>query len=82
MLTSFLLQVWALSSLLRLLGKTQAARRLHVGWRAWDFANQSRFDMNLFFSTNNVQAMDAMLVNEERSLIRCLWTPHNGEWQR
>ncbi|CAD7696873.1 unnamed protein product [Ostreobium quekettii] len=76
------LKVCSLKYTLQLLGKTRAATRLYTGWRAWDFANQLRYDLNLFFSPENVRKLDAMLVEEERELVRCLWTPRTGDWLR
>lgn len=67
---------------MRLLGRNKVANRLHVGWRAWDFGNQARYDMNLYFSVENVIKLDNMLVDEERNDLRLLFTPANANWAR
>lgn len=64
------------------MGKDRIAKRLYVGWKAWDFGNQQRYDMNLFFSVDNVRKLDEMLVEEEKSNLQLLFTPVNGNWSR
>ncbi|GMH35777.1 hypothetical protein BSKO_03645 [Bryopsis sp. KO-2023] len=76
------LKVKALSWILNCMGKSRIANRLYIGWMAWDFGNQSRYDMNLYFSVENVRTLDHMLVEEERKDIRLLHTPQTSDWTR
>lgn len=68
--------------LMRYMGKDKLANRLYTGWKAWDFGNDARYDMNLFFSVNNVNKLDTMLVEEEKEDIRVMFTPQKSEWAR
>jgi len=74
-------KVCIFASVLRLLGKTKLARRLEVGFRAWDFANTSTYDMNLFFSSENVRELQRLWDPEEEAELTLLWTPKNRHWE-
>lgn len=75
------LKVCIFASVLRLLGKTKLARRLEVGFRAWDFANTSTYDMNLFFSSENVRELQKYIDPKEEAELTLLWTPKNRHWE-
>eukprot|EP00210_Caulerpa_lentillifera_P002675 g2555.t1 len=75
------IKVCIFASVLRLLGKTKLARRLEVGFKAWDFANTPTYDMNLFFSSENVRELQANMNPEEAKELTLLWTPKNRHWQ-
>lgn len=77
-----LIQVYLVTFLLRFLRRDRLASRIYTGWRAWVFGNKSRYDMNLFFSVDNVRAMESMLVDDEKEEIKLLVTPETHCWFR
>jgi fatty acyl-CoA reductase len=74
-------KVCIVASILKLAGKAKLARRLEVGFKAWDFANTPTYDLNLFFSCENVRELQALLTPEESDDLMLLWTPQKCFWQ-
>lgn len=55
------IQVYFAVKLLVALGQHKTARRLKYGHMAWQVQNSSKTDRNLFFSTLNLQQLQARL---------------------
>jgi hypothetical protein len=68
-------KVWAVSSLLRLLGKEKEAKKLVVGYETFCVHNNSKTDRDLVFSTHALVALEAALAPTEASEYLLVWRP-------
>jgi hypothetical protein len=68
-------KVWAVSSLLRLLGKEKEAKKLVVGYETFCVHNNSKTDRDLVFSTHALVALEAALAPAEASEYLLVWRP-------
>jgi hypothetical protein len=68
-------KVWAVSSLLRLLGKEKEAKKLVVGYETFCVHNNSKTDRDLVFSTHALVALEAALAPAEMSEYLLVWRP-------
>lgn len=68
--------------LLKLRGKSRLAQRLQTGWKAWKYADQERYDLNLFFSIKNTEAAYSLLDPEEKRELKCVFTQNLTTWAR
>jgi hypothetical protein len=57
------------------MGQERVARKLSVGYESFALLNQPKTDVNLRFSTNNMQRLAALLDPCERSEFLLLWKP-------
>jgi hypothetical protein len=57
------------------MGQERVARKLSVGYESFALLNQPKTDVNLRFSTSNMQRLDALLDPRERSEFLLLWKP-------
>eukprot|EP00210_Caulerpa_lentillifera_P002695 g2575.t1 len=74
------LKVKFVSLLLKLSRKDRVARRLKTGWKMWKYADQERYDLNLFFSIKNTESVYALLDPEEKKELKCVLTPDVETW--
>jgi hypothetical protein len=56
----------------------RTARKLAVGFESFKVINQPKTDVNLRFSTNNMQRMAALLDPTEQDEFLLLWRPHSS----
>jgi hypothetical protein len=56
----------------------RVARKLAVGFESFKIINQPKTDVNLRFSSNNMQRMAALLDPTEQDEFLLLWRPHVG----
>ncbi|KAF6255947.1 hypothetical protein COO60DRAFT_1702577 [Scenedesmus sp. NREL 46B-D3] len=68
-------KVWAVAKVLSWMGQERVARKLSVGFESFALLNQPKTDVNLRFSTNNMQRLAALLDPRERSEFLLLWKP-------
>eukprot|EP00878_Enallax_costatus_P006539 GHUV01006856.1.p1 GENE.GHUV01006856.1~~GHUV01006856.1.p1 ORF type:complete len:326 (+),score=117.55 GHUV01006856.1:102-1079(+) len=68
-------KVWAVSRLLRWLGEERVAKKLSVGFESFKIINQPKTDVNLRFSTCNMQKLASKLDPSEREDFLLLWKP-------
>ncbi|KAF8064520.1 KIN4A [Scenedesmus sp. PABB004] len=71
-------KVWAVAGLLRLFGEEKVAKKLSVGFDSFRVINQPKTDVNLRFSTCNMQRLAAKLDPAERDEFLLLWRPQLG----
>ncbi|KAG2442806.1 hypothetical protein HXX76_002885 [Chlamydomonas incerta] len=71
-------KVTAAAGLLGCFGQQRAARKLRVGFTAWDYANDVKHDKTLFFSVRNVLALERCVPPEERAALPLVW---RGSWE-
>jgi hypothetical protein len=57
------------------MGQERVARKLQVGYESFALLNQPKTDVNLRFSSNNMQRLAALLDPRERSEFLLLWKP-------
>jgi hypothetical protein len=60
------------------MGQERVARKLQVGYESFALLNQPKTDVNLRFSTNNMQRLAALLDPRERSEFLLLWKPRGN----
>ncbi|EFJ52016.1 hypothetical protein VOLCADRAFT_87122 [Volvox carteri f. nagariensis] len=65
------------AQLLSCFGEKKAARRLRVGFAAWDYANDAKHDKTVFVSVKNVLALERLLPAEELQMMPLVW---RGSW--
>jgi hypothetical protein len=51
------------------------ARKLQIGFESFKIINQPKTDVNLRFSTNNMQRLAALLDTTEQEEFLLLWRP-------
>jgi hypothetical protein len=68
-------KVWAISTLLRLLGKEKEAKKLIVGYDTFCVHNNSKTDRDLVFSTHALVALEAALAPAEAAEYLLVWRP-------
>jgi 3-oxoacyl-(acyl-carrier-protein) synthase len=68
-------KVWAISTLLRMLGKEKEAKKLVVGYDTFCVHNNSKTDRDLVFSTHALVALEAALAPAEASEYLLVWRP-------
>lgn len=61
------LRVEAAAALLQLQGHGRLARKLRIGYAAYDTLNSESYDFDLRFSGSNARRLEGMLPEEERS---------------
>lgn len=68
-------KVWAITSLLNLLGKQKEAKKLIVGYDTFCVHNNSKTDRDLKFSTHALVALEAALQPAEAADYMLVWRP-------
>ncbi|WIA40444.1 hypothetical protein OEZ86_013801 [Tetradesmus obliquus] len=68
-------KVWAISTLLRMLGKEKEAKKLVVGYDTFCVHNNSKTDRDLVFSTHALVALEAALAPAEAAEFLLVWRP-------
>eukprot|EP00878_Enallax_costatus_P011041 GHUV01011531.1.p1 GENE.GHUV01011531.1~~GHUV01011531.1.p1 ORF type:complete len:571 (+),score=148.68 GHUV01011531.1:338-2050(+) len=68
-------KVWAISSILKLMGKEKEARKLVIGYETFCVHNNSKTDRDLKFSTHALVALEAALDPSEAADYLLVWRP-------
>ncbi|KAL0022255.1 hypothetical protein WJX77_010593 [Trebouxia sp. C0004] len=69
-----------LCGVLRAAGQEYLAKKLFLGWKAWQKYNRPALDFDLCFKTDKLQWLQQLLPVEEQSIFRLSW--ESADWRR